>query len=84
MSGQVPTIWMIDALLVEPCEPLADRLDQARKERTHLEAVVEVQRRRRSARLHQLHADVLAAGGDCIDQLRRNVVGVNVDRHAVP
>jgi hypothetical protein len=31
-----------------------------------------------------LHADVLATGGDCIDQLRRNVVGVNVDRHAVP
>ena len=74
----------LDALLVEPGAPLGDRLDQARKERAHLEAVVEMQRRRRRARLHQPHADLLAAAVDCIDQLRRNVVGVNVDRHAVP
>jgi hypothetical protein len=74
----------VDALLVEPGAPRSDRLDQTGKERPHLEAVVEMQRRRRAVGFNEPHADLLAAGGDRIDQLRRNVVGMNVDRHAVP
>src|SRR5260370_29776112 len=74
---------LIDALLIEPGAPLGDGFDQAWKERAHLEAIVEMQRRRRGAGSHQPHADLLAAAGDRVDQLRRNVVGMNVDRHAL-
>jgi hypothetical protein len=42
-----------------------------------------MQRRRRGAGSHEPHADLLAAAGDRVDQLRRNVVGMNVDRHAL-
>ena len=71
----------IDALLIEPGVALRHRFDQPRKERTDLEAVVEMQRGRRALRPHQPHADVRAARVDGGDQLRRHVVGVNVDRH---
>jgi hypothetical protein len=74
----------IDALLVEPDVPLRDRLDEARKERPDLEAIGELQRRRGVARFHQRNADVLAAGRDRVERLRRNVVGVDVDRHGTP
>ncbi len=72
----------VDALLVEPNVPLRDRLDQPRKERPDLEPVIEMQRRRGAGRARQTHPDVLSARVDCIEQLRRNVVGVNVNRHA--
>ena len=73
MSGQVPTICSVDALLVEPGVPLRDRLDQARKERPHLEAVIEVQRRRAPNRW-QPHPYVLAA---CSRSRRSVVAGRN-------
>src|SRR5262249_56056976 len=72
------------ALRVEPSAPLGHRFDQAREERPHLEAVVEMHRRRRGTRSHQPHADRLAAVLERVDQLRRNVVGMNGDRHALP
>ena len=73
----------VDALLVEPGLAVGHRLDEPREERPHLEAVVELQRRRRRVGTHKLDADVPAARLDGGDQLRRHVVGVNVNRHAI-
>src|SRR5438132_1008306 len=72
----------LDALRVEPGAPLGDGLDQARKERPHLEPVIKMQRRRRAVRFNDANADLLAAGDDRVDQLRWNVMGMNIDRHA--
>ncbi|TMJ35561.1 MAG: hypothetical protein E6G86_19980 [Alphaproteobacteria bacterium] len=72
----------LDALRVEPGAPLGDRLDQARKERPHLEPVIKMQRRRRAVRFNDANADLLAAGNDRVDQLRWDVMGMNVDWHA--
>src|SRR5262249_39374054 len=38
----------VDTLRVQPSAPLGDGLDQARKKRPYLEAVIEMQRRRRA------------------------------------
>src|SRR5262249_26649049 len=72
----------IDTLRVEPSAALGNWLDQARKERPYLEAVIEMQRRRRVVGLNEPHADLSTAGGDCVDQWRRNVMRMSVDRHA--
>src|SRR5438093_2959563 len=72
----------LDALHVEPGAPLGHRLDQARKERPHLEPVIKMQRRRRAVRFNDANADLLAAGNDRVDQLRWDVMGMNVDWHA--
>ncbi len=60
----------------------ADSLHQLGKERPHLEAVLEGQRRRLGA-VDDLDADILG-GADPRDQLGRHVMGVNVDGHLLP
>ena len=75
----------VDALLVEPSAPLRDRLDQPREERANLESVIERQSRRPpGGRRHQAYPYVFASGGDRVDQLRWNIMGVDIDRHAAP
>src|SRR5262249_13414800 len=63
---------LIDALLVEPGAPRRAGFDRAKKDGAPLEAVVKMHRRWRGAGWHQAHADLLAAGDDGVDQLRRN------------
>src|SRR5262249_13656962 len=73
----------LDALCVEPSASCGGRLDEPGEERPHLEAVIEMQRRRGPGGMRQPYPDLLAARLDCLDQLRRDVMGMNVDRHAV-
>src|SRR5262245_60452627 len=72
----------LDPLRIEPSAPLGDGLVQARKDRPYLKAVIEMQGRRRAVGFNYPHPDLSTAEGDCVDQLRRNVVGMNVNRHA--
>ncbi len=79
MSGQVPTIWWSMPLLVHPFVAFRDGLDQARKERPHLEAVVEAERLLAAVGGREADADVAAFAFDRGDELRRDVMGVDVD-----
>ena len=81
MSGQVPTIWWSMLLLVHPFVALGDRLDEAREERPHLEAVVEAERLLAAVGGREADADVGASAFDRGDELRRDVMGVDVDGH---
>jgi hypothetical protein len=70
----------VDALLGQPGPARRGRLDQPRKERPHLEAVIELQGF--AARwAGEPDPDVGAARPDRGDELRRYVMGMNVDRH---
>jgi len=69
---------IIDVFLVEPRGALRDGLDQFGKERAHLEAIVEVQRRG-GCILDQPHAELRAPVPCDGNQLGRHVMRVNVD-----
>ena len=71
-----------DALRRHPVEPRLDRLDQLRKERPHLEPIVEMDgalRRRLDQREPEILRALLEGGDDAVG----NVMGVHVDRHSV-
>jgi hypothetical protein len=71
----------VDSLLVEPLEAVDGWFDQAREERAHLEAVVEMYCGWCRLRPYQPDADLCAAGCDGIDELGRYVMCMGVDRH---
>jgi hypothetical protein len=72
---------MIDALLIEPLVALGHRFDKAREKRPHLEAVAELQRLLAALGRRERDADLLALVLDCGDEMRRDVMGMRVDRH---
>ena len=74
---------MVDSLLVQPLLPCRNRFDQPREEWPHAEAIVEPQRRLRSGGCREADADVRSGFFDRGEQLRRHVVGMNVNRHAL-
>ena len=83
MSGQVPTIWWSMLLFVHPFVAFRHGLDQAREERPHLEAVVEAERLLAAVGGREADADGAAFAFDRGDELRRDVMGVDVDGHSV-
>src|SRR6266536_2342260 len=73
----------VDALLGHPREAPLYGLDQRFEERPQLQPVVELQRAATGGRLlHERHAELRGARFQRLEDARRNVVGVNVGRHA--
>ena len=72
---------MVDVLFVHPFVALGDGLDKAREERPDLEAVVEAQRLLAAVGGGEADAMAVPRAFDRGDELRRDVVGVDVDGH---
>ena len=70
---------MVDPLFVHPFVAFGHGLDQAREERPHLEAVVEAERLLAAVGGREADADGAAFAFDRGDELRRDVMGVDVD-----
>ena len=70
---------MVDVLLVHPFVAFRHGLDEAREERPHLEAVVEAERLLAAVGGREADADGAAFAFDRGDELRRDVMGVDVD-----
>ena len=62
---------------------LGDGLDQARKERPNLKAIVERERVLAAFGGRETHADIFPVALDRGEELRGNVMGVNVDGHSL-